>query len=75
MSVSGFGGILDMTYDEAEPLEIVVIEMRVTVSNTLAQESLRMSVITSTALDYFSYLELLTKDLASVRAGGSVGCR
>lgn len=49
MSVSGFGGISDMTYDEAEPLEIVVIEMRVTVSNTLAQESLRMSVITSTS--------------------------
>lgn len=45
MSVSGFGEILDMTYDEAEPLEIVVIEMRVAVSDTLAQESLRMSAI------------------------------
>lgn len=45
MSVSGFGGILDMTYNEAEPLEIVVIEVRVTVSNTLAQERLRMSAI------------------------------
>lgn len=34
-----------MTYDNTEPLEVVVIEMRNTVCNTLAQESLNMSAI------------------------------
>jgi hypothetical protein len=34
-----------MTYDNTEPLEVIVIEMRNAVCNTLAQESLNMSAL------------------------------